>query len=162
MITLDARFIGYEYYSSINYCIYFSFIGDCLDRYLLRLNEIIESCRIIYLLIYFILSSFRFIGFNSILINLEFMEVLINYFCINFMLIRSLVKSLKLSIESNKGIYSIFISSFPFSCINIISNDFLVINEINNITKYINLADLITILGSIDFVLGSVDLILVY
>jgi NADH:ubiquinone oxidoreductase subunit D len=74
------------------------------------------------------------------------------------MLIRSLVKSLKLSIESNKGIYSIFISSFPFSCINIISNDFLVINEINNITKYINLADLITILGSIDFVLGSVDL----
>ena len=55
--------------------------------------------------------------------------------------------------------YSIFISSFPFSCINIISNDFLVINEINNITKYIKLADLITILGYIDFVLGSVDLI---
>jgi NADH:ubiquinone oxidoreductase subunit D len=158
MITLDARLIGYEYYTSINFCIYFSFIGDCLDRYLLRLNEIIESCRIIYLLIYFILSSFRFIGFNSILINQDLMEVIINYF-INFMLIRSLVQSLKLSIESNKGIYSIFISSFPFSCINIISNDFLVINEINNITKYINLADLITILGSIDFVLGSVDLV---
>ena len=29
----------------------------------------------------------------------------------------------------------------------------------NNITKYMNLADLITVLGSIDFVLGSVDLL---
>ena len=154
---MDARLIGYEQYHSINYCIYFSYIGDCLDRYLLRLNEIIESCRIIYLLFYLILHSFRFIGFSSI--RKEGMEVIIASFLINFLSIRSLIESLKLSIESSKGIYSFFISSFPFNSINIISNDYLVINKLNNITKYMNLADLITVLGSIDFVLGSVDLL---
>ena len=43
--------------------------------------------------------------------------------------------------------------------INIVCNDFLTLNSINYIVKYINLGDLIAILGSIDFVSGSVDLV---
>jgi len=42
--------------------------------------------------------------------------------------------------------------------LNIIASDFLSINALNKYSKNVNLADLIAILGSIDFVLGSVDL----
>ena len=87
------------------------------------------------------------------------MELLINDFFINYPLIIVLIQSCKLSIESSKGIYSIFSTSFPLLTINIVCNDFLTLNSINYISKYINLGDLIAILGSIDFVSGSVDLI---
>ena len=45
---------------------------------------------------------------------------------------------------------------------NIITNDFLIVTQLNKITRSINLADLIALLGSIDFVLGSVDLCFPY
>ena len=153
-ILLDCRFLGYEYYNTINYCIYFSLIGDCLDRYLLRLNEIIESCRLLYLLILITFDSFT-INY-SILSSI--MELLINDFFINYPVLITLIQSTKISIESSKGIYSLFISSYPLLTINIITSDYIALNSINYITIYLNLADLITLLGSIDFVLGSIDL----
>ena len=155
-IILDARFTGYEFYETINYSIFYSSIGDCLDRYILRFNEIIESCRIIYLLFYLILNSSINYSISS---YSNIMELLIEEFLINYPIILSLITQFKLSIESSKGIYSIYLSSYPLSTINIISNDFLIINQLNKFSKYINLGDLIAVLGSIDFVLGSVDLI---
>jgi len=79
------------------------------------------------------------------------------------------------SIESSKGIYSLFLcienrnysrshSATPSSAspslftINIICSDYLSINALNKYSKNVNLSDMIAILGSIDFVLGSVDL----
>jgi hypothetical protein len=50
-----------------------------------------------------------------------------------------------------------FSSSRAFTA-NIITNDFLVITQLNKLTRNVNLADLIAILGSLDFVLGAVDL----
>jgi hypothetical protein len=52
--------------------------------------------------------------------------------------------------QLNKEIGSLF-------TINIIASDYLSINALNKYSKNVNLADLIAILGSIDFVLGSVD-----
>ena len=40
-IQLDARLISYELYSIINYILFNTLSGDCLDRYLLRMNEVI-------------------------------------------------------------------------------------------------------------------------
>ena len=77
---------------------------------------------------------------------------------IHFPLILSLILQSKLSIESSKGIYSIYLFSFPFLIINIITNDFPTTNQLNKYIKYINLGDPIAVLGSIDSVLGSVDL----
>ena len=57
-IIYDGRFNGYEFYEELNYTIYYSSIGDCLDRYILRYNEMIESCKIIYSIYYTILSSY--------------------------------------------------------------------------------------------------------
>jgi NADH:ubiquinone oxidoreductase subunit D len=101
-IIIDARFTGHEFYEELNYSISYPSIGDCLDRYIPRFNEIIES---------------------------------------------------------SKGIYSIYLFSFPFLIINIITNDFPTTNQLNKFNNNINLGDLIAVLGPIDFVLGSVDLI---
>ncbi len=47
-IIIDARFIGHEFHDELNYSISYHSIGDCLDRYISRFNEIIESTRIMY------------------------------------------------------------------------------------------------------------------
>lgn len=153
-IWLDARFTGHEFYEEVNYSIFLASIGDCPDRYILRFNEMIESCRIIYGLLYDILCSFFYLDYSSFHIT---MELLIEDFLIhNYTL--SLIHYSKLNIESSKGIYCISISSYPILIINIISNDFPTLNQLNMFTRYINLSDTIAVLGSIDFVLGSVDL----
>ena len=48
-----------------------------------------------------------------------------------------------------------------YGIINIITNDFPIINQLNKFNKYINLGDLIAISGSIDSVSGSVDLVFI-
>lgn len=161
-IIIDARFTGYEFYEELNYPISYPSIGDCLDRYILRFNEIIESCRIIYGLFYIPLSS-SFSSHYSMFIGFSIsMELLIEEFLIHFPLILSLINRCKISIESSKGIYSIYLFPFPSLSINIISNDFLTTNQLNNFNKHINLGDLIALLGPVDSVLGSVDPILIW
>lgn len=88
-----------------------------------------------------------------------FMELLISEFLVSFPLLHSFVDTLKLSIESSKGMYCIFMAAFPYLAVNVISNDFLAINQLNKVSRYCNLGDLIVLLGTIDFVLGSVDLL---
>lgn len=154
-IIIDARFTGHEFHEELNYSISYPSIGDCLDRYIPRFNEIIESCRIIYGLFYILLSAYFFSTFASFSI---IMELLIEEFLIHFPLILSLILQFKLSIESSKGIYSIYLFPFPFLIINIITNDFPTTNQLNKFNNNINLGDLIAVLGPIDSVLGSVDL----
>ena len=57
-IIIDARFTGHEFHDELSYPISYPSIGDCLDRYIPRINEIIESIRIIYALFYILLSCF--------------------------------------------------------------------------------------------------------
>ena len=159
-IIIDARFTGYEFYEELNYPISYPSIGDCLDRYILRFNEIIESCRIIYGLFYISIASSTITHYSMFSGFSITMELLIEEFLIHFPLILSLILQCKISIESSKGIYSVNLFPFPFLSINIISNDFLTINQLNNFNKYINLGDLIAVLGPIDSVLGSVDCLL--
>ena len=155
-IIIDARFTGHEFHEELNYSISYPSIGDCLDRYIPRFNEIIESCRIIYGLFYILLSAY----FYSTLCSFSIiMELLIEDFLIHFPLILSLILQSKLAIESSKGIYSIYLFPFPFFTINIITNDFPTTNQLNKFNNNINLGDLIAVLGPIDSVLGSVDLV---
>ena len=83
-IIYDGRFNGYEFYEELNYTIYYSSIGDCLDRYILRYNEMIESCKIIYSIYYTILSSYYSSLVNSFSLVMEF---LIEEFLIAFPLV---------------------------------------------------------------------------
>jgi len=47
-LRIDARLCGYEFYNRLLYILFLSVSGDCLSRYILRLNEIIEVNKIIY------------------------------------------------------------------------------------------------------------------
>ena len=48
MIFLTARLAGYEFYIKLSYLLSLSVSGDCLSRYISRLNEIIEVNKIIH------------------------------------------------------------------------------------------------------------------
>jgi len=142
---LDARLNDYEFYSCLDYNVYLALNGDCLDRYFLRFNEMVESCRIIYSLLLFLFSSSFLFSLFSFTNNSELalstlaynvsvssnklrdfidesnflslgisMELLIYEFLITFPFLLSFLFVLKLSIESSKGIYSIFITAFPY------------------------------------------------
>jgi hypothetical protein len=65
-ILLDYRLFGYEAYYVLSFNSYVSFVSDCLDRYLCRFNEFIESSRLIYLCLYSVLASAHSISFNPI------------------------------------------------------------------------------------------------
>jgi len=86
------------------------------------------------------------------------MELVIEEFLQFFPFVYSSFGFSRVCIESSKGLYSLFLSNHPFWSINIISNDFLAITQLSKFCRAINLADLIAVLGSLDFVLGSVDL----
>jgi hypothetical protein len=170
---LDARLNDYEFYACLDYNVYLALNGDSLDRYFLRFNEMVESCRIIYSLLLFLFSSsFLFslfslfssnyfslkeltaitlsrvapqvksvrlsahVAFATSLAKAPYifceqvrfsreataiassfsstMEMLIYEFLITFPFLLSFLFVLKLSIESSKGIYSIFITAFPY------------------------------------------------
>jgi len=88
------------------------------------------------------------------------MELLIKDLLIKFSLINSSITESYRSTESSKGIYSIYIYDFPYWILNITTNDFINLNYIDTFCRYINISDLIAVLGSLDSVSGSVDLVL--
>ena len=76
--------------------------------------------------------------------------------------ILSYSQSIKFFLESSKGIYCIFLSNYYFWSTNIISNDYMMINQLNSYCRVYNLGDLIAMLGSVDFVLGLISYISYY
>jgi len=47
-IKKDLRLLGYEYYDPIRFDVLTGVQGDCIDRYLIRMNECLESVKIIF------------------------------------------------------------------------------------------------------------------
>lgn len=187
-IMLDARITGYEYYNALDFILFFSILSDCWSRYFMRLIESLQASDIIFTLLSLILNSFIFNNSSSAAPRTS-MESVISHFVYPSLMLNNfpstsniglssstlqrykgsrvfygLYSSCKMSIESSKGIYSIFINSMlPFSpdrafTVNIIANDFLAVTQLNKLCRTTNLPDLVAILGSVDFVLGSVDL----
>ena len=60
--------------------------------------------------------------------------------------------------ESSKGVYSIMIVWMGgLWMVGIILSDYMVMNVVNSFCRVYNVGDMIAVLGSVDFVLGSVD-----
>ena len=122
----------------------------------------IESCRIIWLILYpRSYEELRYDIINAYPCGFITTELLIPEFQPSFPFILSLINELKLSIESSKGIYTIYPNCFPYFTTNIIPIDYPTINQPNKFCRSINLGDPIAVLGPIDFVSGSVDLLII-
>ena len=155
----DIRILNYESYAMLDYHIFIAYNSDCLDRFIIRINEIMNSSLMVYICLYYIYISYYLYYNHSIMQSIISFYLSYSLFsgagCILSYSFISIY-----SIESSKGIYCIFIANYLYWSLNIISNDYMMISQLNSYGRVYNIGDLIAMLGSMDFVLGSVDLYL--
>lgn len=153
---LDLRLMKnttYSFYKYINFLSYTTKNGDSLDRFNLRLYEIIESANIITTICKDLFKQ----NLNK---NKFYMEDVINHFKVwsGAYLNQSGIQ--ETYIESSKGIFGVNIildsSSIPVTC-KIRSPSYNHLFLLKVLAKNLQLADLITLIGTIDIVFGEVD-----
>ena len=156
--SIDGRLSSYESYKDSCFNIILGSKGDCLDRYLIRINECFESSQLILQFLHrfpYLSSSIPFFDKKEYI-----QSIIYNFNSSQFWW--SFTYSFRLFHECPKGLYSVFILPLSFQVsrpfrLDFTSNDFLIVTTLNKYCRNITLADLIAILGSIDFVLGSLD-----
>ena len=144
---------SYSYYKNLIFSSFSSKNGDCLDRYNIRLYEIIESMNIV--------NNIILITNNINLVkNNKFMEETISEFKIWSGTIHNIKGNDSVYIESPKGLFGTSIimdkTTTPLKC-KIRSPSFNHLYFLKQLTKGLLLADLITLIGTIDIVFGEID-----
>ncbi len=151
----------YGYYSMLRFNSFIGNLGDSYTRYLLRIYEMFESTNIITTL----LSRYSHLEIKSNKISTLYqdcssIEGIINGFCLwsgnkklaNFYL--------DAYIESAKGLFGVTLigtnSSKPYRC-KIRSPSYHNLLFLEYATKNLMLADLITLIGTVDIVFGEID-----
>jgi len=179
-INRDIRLSFFETYANYYYLQIRSFLGingDCYDRYLIRMREMVESIHIILQIItknntnkgknsffqylnYFNNTKIKSLKKNTQLSWYSNMEELINHF--KYFSEGYVIKggfSYK-SIESPKGEFGVSLvtdgTNKPYRC-KIRPASFFNLQSISNIIQNHYFSDLITIIGSQDLVMGEVD-----
>jgi NADH:ubiquinone oxidoreductase subunit D len=159
---------NYENYDLYNFSIPLGCLGDCYDRYLLRIEEMKESILIITQALNFlqlnksysfIVDDFKIVPPIRYLMKTN-MEALIHHFKFyteGFSLIQEEVYSV---VEAPKGEFGVYLvadnTNKPFRC-RIKSPGFLHLQGINFMAKNMYLSDLVAIIGTTDLVLGEID-----
>ena len=178
-IKRDLRLSKMETYAGYYFLNFRGFLGqngDCYDRFLIRMNEMAESLNIINQVIYKIIKFNKKKEITPHLIlkysnkkvyentlnkdNYNSMEKLISHF--KYWSEGEKIKSnwTYQSVESPKGEFGVFIVSDntnkPFRC-KVRSPAFHNMHLLPQISKGHFLADLVTLIGTIDVVFGEVD-----
>lgn len=166
-ILYDLRtHISYEIYNQLNFSIPVGTIGDCFDRYLIRLREIVESLSIVDQCLEkligmrdFKLSDFKFT--NPLKSRSKYMmEDLIHHFktATEGLLLPS--NCVYFAAEAPKGEFGVFLQGLSSSKIyrcKVRAPGFFHLQSLSNMSKGSFLADLVTIIGTQDIVFGEVD-----
>jgi NADH dehydrogenase I D subunit len=171
-IFWDLRLIeNYDCYSLLNFSIPLGTKGDCFDRYLVRLEEMRESCNIMLQCLNF-LRLCTYVDNVDICMNVSkvsapfrgnmkaTMEGLIHHF--KFFTEGLYVPEAEtyVVVEAPKGEFGIcFVSegsNLPYRC-RIKSPGFLHLQALNFLCKNLYLADLVAIIGTLDLVFGEID-----
>jgi NADH:ubiquinone oxidoreductase subunit D len=155
----------YEFYNNLKFKIPVGLKGDCFDRYLLRIEELKQSCDIILQIINLIPKgiiknlNFKFTNPSKIKIKKN-MEALIHHFKFytdNILLPKNEVYC---SVEAPKGEFGIFLvaNNFnkPYRC-KIKAPGFFHLQGIDFMAKNQQIADVVTIIGTLDVVFGEID-----
>lgn len=155
----------YESYSEIDFKVPFSFNGDCYDRYLLRVEELYQSNKIICQVInkipkgiiktedYKIVSPLREGAKCS-------MESLIHHFKLYSSGLVVAKGESYVGVEAPKGEFGVYLiadnTEIPYRC-KIRAPGFSHLQGINYIAKGHLIADVVTIIGTLDIVFGEID-----
>ena len=155
----------YEIYDEVQFNVPVGKVGDCYDRYLVRIQEMRESLRIIDQCIRYIPEGLILTDNNKIVppsradMKLD-MESLIHHFKLfteGFYVPRGFTYT---AIEAPKGEFGVFLyskgDSRPYRC-KIRSPGFAHLQGLSFMAKGHFLADVVTIIGTQDIVFGEVD-----
>jgi NADH dehydrogenase I D subunit len=153
-------------YDEINFKIPVGYQGDCFDRFLIRVEEIKQSIKILE----FCISNISFCDKNF---HTDFKLIFPSRFSMKYSM-ESLIHHFKLftegivipegetylAIEAPKGEFGVFMvtnnSNKPFRC-RIKAPGFLHLQGLDFMSKDHMIADLVTIIGTQDIVFGEVD-----
>lgn len=157
--------IPYENYGSLNFEIPISFNGDCYDRYLLRMQEMYQSTSLMLYLINnmpagFIKSSNYHLIPPSKIEAKSTIQGLIFHFQFFSNKLPLPKGEVYIGTEAPKGEFGVFLVSdgsvIPFRC-KIRSPGYFHLQGINYLSKGLFLADVVTIIGTLDIVFGEID-----
>lgn len=165
-ILWDLRKINsYEIYDILKFKIPIGLNGDCYDRYLIRIDEMRESLKIILQCIDLIpngnvkVDDFKFNGFSRNLMKFN-MEVLINHFKFYTEGFNINKEEIYVSTEAPKGEFGIYLladnTNKPYRC-RIKAPGFLHLQGLDFMSKGHMIADVVTIIGTQDIVFGEID-----
>lgn len=158
------KLFPYELYQNYSFKIPIGQVGDCYDRYLLRIEELKQSCFLIYQVISNIkkgiVNTFNF-KFNSQKKKMKYsMEALINHFKYYSDNISLPKNEVYCCLEAPKGEFGIFLvtNNFnkPYRC-KIKAPGFFHLQGINFMCNNQQIADVVTIIGTLDVVFGEID-----
>ena len=155
----------YEIYNNISFNVPLGNSGDCYDRYLLRIEEIRQSLLIISKCIKFIPEGL--IKADNFKINVSSrhelkssMEDLIHHFKLYVEGTHIPIGEAYVGIETPKGEKGVFLISNENNCAyrcKIRSPGFIHLQAIDYLSKNLLIADVVTIIGTLDIVFGEID-----
>ena len=155
----------YETYDTLPFKVPYGFNGDCYDRYLLRVEEMRQSNSIILqTLNSIVLGKIKVENYKLVSPTRRqtktVMESLIHHFKIFSCGIAMPKGESYVGIEAPKGEFGVYLvsdnSELPYRC-KIRSPGFMHLQAINYMAKGHLIADVVTIIGTLDIVLGDVD-----
>jgi NADH dehydrogenase (ubiquinone) Fe-S protein 2 len=157
--------ITYESYHEITFSVPYSTNGDSFDRYLIRIEEMSQSNYIIYQIINNLPkgpirnSNFLIKPPSKTEIKTT-IQALIYHFCFFSNKLWLNAGEVYVGIEAPKGEFGLFLVSdgsvVPYRC-KIRSPGFFHLQSINYLSKGHLLADVVTIIGTLDIVFGEID-----
>lgn len=173
-LAWDLRISGsYDAYSLVSFSVPVGRYGDCYDRYLIRMEEMRQSLKIIDQSVTLLSSSLYLEGTEGFYkiddnkVNSAFrsfmkfsMESVIHHFKLYSEGFSVPYRSVYAGVEAPKGEFGVYVagdgSNRPHRC-RIKAPGFLHLQAINAMTCNHMLTDIVTVLGTQDIVFGEVD-----
>jgi NADH dehydrogenase (ubiquinone) Fe-S protein 2 len=156
---------SYEVYKKLNFKVPYSLNGDCYDRYLLRIEELRQSNSIILQVLNNIpkgkikVENYKIVPPNRSQTK-NLMESLIHHFKLFSCGIFVNKGETYVGVEAPKGEFGVYLvsnnSGTPYRC-KIRAPGFSHLQIINYISKGHLIADVVTIIGTLDIVFGEID-----
>lgn len=153
----------YDVYTSLIFEVPVGSKGDCYDRYILRIEEMIQSIRIINQILDILEVSLDKISLKSaskVFSTKSYMEDLIDHFKQSTGLLSLNIGETYTATEAPKGEFGIYLignsTEIPFRC-KIKAPGFGHLQFLNDMCKGHLLADIVTVIGTQDIVFGEID-----